>query len=249
METLSEKGERSSELWLEWHKGAIWHRKNNRNNSTSTASTAVLALLSPFIQRLRLYPATRILIHSLIISCLDYCNNVCAKLLFFFNPHTTRLFRASLLALFLTAVSLLFAYVFPHCYSPISVPLHMKSRLEVQCITAIIQEPQGNSRLQPSVYSPVHLLSLYHSCYPNTPSFFCMFKIQAYHMFLCLKSLKFFILFPISMLRNQLNWPLFAALQHTFSFMKQCTGCHPRGFLQMSQCSHWKKMQQKAQHI
>lgn len=71
----------SSEERLEWHKAAIWHRKNNRNNSTSTAG---LALLSPFIQRFHLYPATRILIHSLIISCLDYCNNVCAKLLFFF---------------------------------------------------------------------------------------------------------------------------------------------------------------------
>ena len=34
-----------------------------------------------------------------------------------------------------------------------------------------------NSRLQPSVHSPVHLLSLYHSCYANTPSFFCMFRI------------------------------------------------------------------------
>lgn len=61
---------------------------------------------------------------------------------FFFYPHTTRLFRASVLALFLTEVSLLFTYFFPHCYSPICVQLHIKSRLERQCITAIIQEPQ-----------------------------------------------------------------------------------------------------------
>lgn len=117
--------------------------KNNGNNSTSTVSTAVLAWLSHFIQRLHLYPATRILIHSLIISCLDYCNNVCAKLFFFLPTHYKTIpTRASLLALFLTEVSLLFTYFFPHCYSPTCVQLHMKSRSELQCMTAIIQESQ-----------------------------------------------------------------------------------------------------------
>lgn len=107
-----------------------------------------------------------------------------------------------------------------------------------------------NSRLQLSEYSPVHLLSLYHSCYPNTPSFFCTLKIYAFHMFLCLKNFKYFILLLISVPRDQLNWQLFAALQHILSPLKQCTGCcNSRGFPQMSQCSHWKKMQQKAQYI
>lgn len=82
--------------------------KNNGNNSTSTVSTAVLAWLSHFIQRLHLYPATRILIHSLIISCLDYCNNVCAKL-FFFYPHTTRQFLQELPCL------LCFSLKYPCC--------------------------------------------------------------------------------------------------------------------------------------
>lgn len=131
-----------AEILKKGYKDAIRHNKNNGNKSISTASTAVLAWLTHFIQRLCLYPATRIPIHSLIISCLDYCNNVCAKLLFFFNPNTTRLFRASVLALFLTEVSLLFTCFFPHCYPPICVQLHMKSRLELQCISAIIQEPQ-----------------------------------------------------------------------------------------------------------
>lgn len=74
----------SSEKWLGMTYSNHLTSQNNRNNSTSTASTAELALFSPFIQRLHLYHATRILIHSLTISCLDYCNNVCAKLLFFF---------------------------------------------------------------------------------------------------------------------------------------------------------------------
>lgn len=47
-----------------------------------------------------------------------------------------------MLALFLTEVSLLFTYFFPHCYLPICVQLHMKSRLEVQYSTVIIQGPQ-----------------------------------------------------------------------------------------------------------
>lgn len=62
---------------------------------------------------------------------------------FFLSTHYKTIpTRASLLALFLTEVSLLFTYFFPHCYSPTCVQLHMKSRFELQCITAIIQEPQ-----------------------------------------------------------------------------------------------------------
>lgn len=163
----------SSEKWLGMTYSSHLTSQNNRNNST--ASTAVLALFSPFIQRLHLYHATRIPIHSLIISCLDYWNNVCAKLLFFSHTLQGHSELPYLLCFSLQYPCCSHPFL-PHSYSPMYVQLHMKSILEVQCITAIIQEPQGN-RLQPSVYSPVHLLSLYHSCYPNTPSFFCMFKI------------------------------------------------------------------------
>lgn len=81
---------------------------------------------------------------------------------------------------------------FSHCYSSICVQLHIKPGLEFQCIIVVIQERQGNSRLQPSVYSPAHLLSLYHSCYPNTPSFFSRFKIYAFQLFLSKEELEIF---------------------------------------------------------
>lgn len=235
----------SSEQWLERYKEAIWHNKN-----TSTTSTAVLAWLSHFIQRLRLYPVTRIPIHSLIISCLDYCNTVCAKLLFFFLIHTLQDYSElpCLLCFSLKypccshtfSLTVILLYVFRYIWNQdwnFNVSLQSFKNLK-------------NSRLQLSKYSPVHLLILYHSCYPNTPSFFCMLKIYAFHMFLCLKNFKYFILLLMSVPRDQLNWQLFAALQHILSHLKQCTGCcNSRGFPQMSQCSHWKKMQQKAQYI
>lgn len=168
----------SSEQWLEWHKAAIWHLK-------------IIEIILHLLHQLQYWPRSALSYKdSTYIKQLEFwfipwlfrawtitIMFVPSYFFFFFQPHSTRLFRASLLALFLIAVSLLFASFFPHSYSPICVQLHMKSILEVQCITAIIQEPQGNSGLQPSVYSPVHLLSLYHSCYPNTPSFFCTFKI------------------------------------------------------------------------
>lgn len=243
----------SSEQWLERYKEAIWHNKNNGNNSTSTASTAALVWLSHFIQRLCLYPATRIPIHSLIISCLDYCNNVCAKLLFFFffskSTHykTIESFRAffvshwSILAVHMLLSSLLFSYMCSVTY-------------EIKIGTSMYH--CNHSRISKSADS--NFLSILQSiCWARITaatqifrlSFACL-KYMHFHMFLCQKKFKYFILLLISVPRDQLNWQLFAALQHILSPLKQCTGCcNSRGFPQMSQCSHWKKMQQKAQYI
>lgn len=52
------------------------------------------------------------------------------------------------------------------------------------------------SRLQLFEYSPVHLLSSYHSCYPNIPSFFCMLKIYAFSHVLMSKEVQIF--YPVA---------------------------------------------------
>lgn len=61
-------------------------------------------------------------------------------------------------------------------------------------------------------------------------------KYMPFNCFCLKKSMKYFILFPISKPRNQLKLTqLFAALQHIFSFVKHCNSCcHSKGFLQMS---------------